>query len=100
MGQEPIYIKEEKDDSIVEVSMQYTSSYNESIFAFTNNIANPEGGTHVSGFRSAITRVINDYAKRYKILKDSDANLSGEDVREGLTAIVSVKIPEPQFEGP
>ncbi|MBN2879816.1 MAG: DNA topoisomerase (ATP-hydrolyzing) subunit B [Clostridia bacterium] len=99
VGQEPIYIKEEKDDSIVEVSMQYTASYNESIFAFTNNIANPEGGTHVSGFRSAITRVINDYAKRYKILKDSEANLSGEDVREGLTAIVSVKIPEPQFEG-
>ena len=99
LGDEPIYIKEAKDESIVEVSMQYTSSYSESIFAFTNNIANPEGGTHVSGFRSAITRVINDYAKRYKILKESDDNLSGEDVREGLTAIVSVKIPEPQFEG-
>ncbi|MEX1377951.1 MAG: DNA topoisomerase (ATP-hydrolyzing) subunit B [Eubacteriales bacterium] len=99
LGEEPIYIKEEKDESIVEVSMQYTASYNESIFAFTNNIANPEGGTHVSGFRSAITRVINDYARKYKIIKESDANLSGEDVREGLTAIVSVKIPEPQFEG-
>ncbi len=99
LGENPIYIKEEKGESIVEVSMQYTSSYNESIFAFTNNIANPEGGTHVSGFRSAITRVINDYARRYKIIKDADANLSGEDVREGLTAIVSVKIPEPQFEG-
>ncbi len=70
--------------------MQYTSSYNESIFAFTNNIANPEGGTHVAGFRSAITRVINDYAKKNKYLKESDPNLSGEDVREGLTAIVSV----------
>lgn len=99
VGDSPIYIKEAKGESIVEVSMQYTQSYSESIFAFTNNIANPEGGTHVSGFRSAITRVINDYARRYKILKEGDANLSGEDVREGLTAIVSVKIPEPQFEG-
>lgn len=99
LGDSPIYIKEEKGESIVEVSMQYTASYSESIFAFTNNIANPEGGTHVSGFRSAITRVINDYARRYKVLKEGDPNFSGEDVREGLTAIVSVKIPEPQFEG-
>lgn len=96
---EPIFIEDESDGSMVEVSMQYTSSYNESIFGFTNNIANPEGGTHISGFRSAITRVINDYARRFNILKEADSNLSGEDVREGLTAIVSVKIPEPQFEG-
>ena len=96
---EPIFIQGEKDGSTLEVAMQYTTSYNEAVFAFTNNIANPEGGTHVSGFRSAITRVLNDYAKRFNYLKESDQNLSGEDVREGLTAIVSVKIPEPQFEG-
>ena len=96
---EPIYIEGQKDDSSLEVAMQYTTSYNESVFAFTNNISNPEGGTHLAGFRSAITRVINDYAKRFNYLKESDQNLSGDDVREGLTAIISVKIPEPQFEG-
>ena len=96
---EPIYLTGEKDESSMEVAMQYTTSYNESVFTFTNNIANPEGGTHLSGFRSAITRVINDYARRYNYIKESDQNLSGEDVREGLTAIISVKIPEPQFEG-
>lgn len=96
---EPIYITGEKDGSSLEVALQYTSSYSESVFAFTNNIANPEGGTHLAGFRSAITRVVNDYARRYNFIKESDSNLSGEDVREGLTAIISVKIPEPQFEG-
>jgi DNA gyrase subunit B len=96
---EPIYIEGQRDESALEVAMQYTTSYSESVFAFTNNIANPEGGTHISGFRSAITRVINDYARRYNYIKESDQNLSGEDVREGLTAIISVKIPEPQFEG-
>lgn len=96
---EPIYLTGEKDGSSLEVAMQYTTSYSESVFAYTNNIANPEGGTHIAGFRSAITRVVNDYAKRYNFLKDSDSNLSGEDVREGLTAIISVKMPDPQFEG-
>ncbi len=96
---DPIYFQGEEEDSSLEVAMQYTTSYSESVFAFTNNIANPEGGTHLSGFRSAITRSINDYARRYNYLKESDQNLSGEDVREGLTAIISVKIPEPQFEG-
>lgn len=96
---DPIYITGEKDGSSLEVALQYTSSYSESVFAFTNNIANPEGGTHLAGFRSAITRVVNDYARRYNFIKESDSNLSGEDVREGLTAIISVKIPEPQFEG-
>jgi DNA gyrase subunit B len=74
-------------------------SYSESVFCFTNNIANPEGGTHLAGFRSAITRAINDYARRFNFLKENEENLSGEDVREGLTAIISVRIPEPQFEG-
>ncbi len=96
---DPIFITGEKDGSALEVAMQYTTSYSESVFTYTNNIANPEGGTHLSGFRAAITRVINDYARRYNYLKDNDQNLSGEDVREGLTAIISVKIPEPQFEG-
>ncbi len=99
LTEDTIYIQGEKDGSAVEVAMQYTAGYSESVFAFTNNISNPEGGTHVSGFRSAITRVVNDYARRFNILKEADANLSGEDVREGLTAIISVKIPEPQFEG-
>ena len=96
---EPIFITGEKEDSSLEVALQYTTSYSESVFAYTNNIANPEGGTHLAGFRSAITRVVNDYAKRYNFIKENDANLSGEDVREGLTAIISIKIPEPQFEG-
>ncbi len=96
---DPIYLTGEKDGSSMEVALQYTTSYSESIFAFTNNIANPEGGTHLSGFRAAITRVINDYARKNNYLKESDTNLSGDDVREGLTAIISVKIPEPQFEG-
>ncbi|MCK5129920.1 MAG: DNA gyrase subunit B, partial [Clostridiales bacterium] len=96
---EPIYITGEKDGSSLEVAMQYTTSYSESVFAYTNNIANHAGGTHLAGFRAAITRVVNDYARRYNFIKESDQNLSGEDVREGLTAIISVKIPEPQFEG-
>jgi len=99
MFPEPIYITDVKGDYAMEVAMQYTAGYNEAVFAYTNNISNPEGGTHISGFRSAITRVINDYAHKFGFLKESDANLSGEDVREGLTAIISVKIPEPQFEG-
>ncbi len=79
--------------------MQYTDAFSESVFSFVNNINTLEGGTHLMGFRSALTRSINDYAKRNKYLKENEENLSGEDVREGLTAIISVKIPEPQFEG-
>ena len=83
----------------VEVAMQHNDSYNETTYGFVNNITTPEGGTHIMGFRNAITKTFNDYARKYKLLKDSEPNLSGEDIREGLTAIVSVKIEEPQFEG-
>ena len=83
----------------VEVAMQHNDSYNETTYGFVNNITTPEGGTHIMGFRNALTKTFNDYARKNKLLKDSDANLSGEDIREGLTAIVSVKIEEPQFEG-
>lgn len=102
---EPIYFEAEKNDpekeetASVEVAMQYNSDYNESVFTFANNINTMEGGSHLIGFRAALTRVVNDYARKYKMLKESDINLSGEDIREGLTAIVSVKLTEPQFEG-
>ena len=102
---EPIYLEASKDDpeknetASVEVAMQYSSDYNESVFTFANNINTLEGGSHLMGFRAALTRVVNDYARKYKLLKESDANLSGEDIREGLTAIISVKLTEPQFEG-
>lgn len=95
----PIYVEKEKNDCIVEVSIQYHTGYTEGLFSFANNINTHEGGSHELGFKMALTRVINDYARKNKILKDSDANLSGEDVREGLTAVISVKLPEPQFEG-
>ncbi|MBE5790576.1 MAG: DNA topoisomerase (ATP-hydrolyzing) subunit B [Clostridiales bacterium] len=97
--EKPIYIEGVKDGSTVEVALQWNDGYNESVFTFANNIHTPEGGTHLVGFRSALTRVINDYGRKNKILKDADANLTGDDVREGLTAIVSVKMVEPQFEG-
>ena len=97
--EKPIYIEGMKDGSTVEVALQWNDGYNESVFTFANNIHTPEGGTHLVGFRSALTRVINDYGRKNKILKDADANLTGDDVREGLTAIVSVKMVEPQFEG-
>ncbi|MCL2812410.1 MAG: DNA topoisomerase (ATP-hydrolyzing) subunit B [Clostridia bacterium] len=96
---EPIYIEGVRGTTTVEVAMQHNDSYSENIFAFANNIATPEGGTHLVGFRTAITRVINDYGRKYKILKDNDENLQGEDIREGLAAIISVKLMEPQFEG-
>ncbi len=83
----------------IEVALQYTDDYSESLHSFANNITNPEGGMHVAGFRTALTRTLNSYARKKEILKEKDANLSGEDVREGLTAIISIKIPEPQFEG-
>ena len=99
LHEKPIYIDKVVDGMQVEVAMQYTDSYTESVLSFANNINTHSGGTHLTGFRNSITRVLNDYARKNNILKDSDQNLSGEDVREGLTAIVSVKIPNPEFEG-
>ncbi|MBP3820176.1 DNA topoisomerase (ATP-hydrolyzing) subunit B [bacterium] len=99
MHEKPIYMDKVLGDIQVEVAMQYTDSYTENILSFANNINTHFGGTHLTGFRNAITRVLNDYARKNNILKDSDQNLSGDDVREGLTAIVSVKIPNPEFEG-
>lgn len=95
----PIYTEGEMDGITVEVAMQYTTSYHENVVSFANNIHTHEGGTHEQGFRTALTRVINDYAKKNKILKENEDNLTGEDVREGLTAVISVKHPGPQFEG-
>jgi DNA gyrase subunit B len=95
----PIHIIHAEGDTAVEVAMQYTDGYAESVYAFTNNIPNPEGGTHLIGFRSALTRAVNSYARKFGYLKEKDENLSGEDAREGLTAIISVRMPEPQFEG-
>ncbi|SHH78115.1 DNA gyrase subunit B [Caloranaerobacter azorensis DSM 13643] len=94
-----IYFEKEKDNCIVELAMQYTTDYSENIFSFANNINTHEGGTHLSGFKIALTRVINDYARKNNLLKDKDSNLTGEDIREGLTAVLSVKLPDPQFEG-
>ncbi|RJE83324.1 DNA topoisomerase (ATP-hydrolyzing) subunit B [Paenibacillus sp. 1011MAR3C5] len=95
----PIYVEGSKDHIQVEVALQYNDSYSENIYSFANNINTHEGGTHESGFKSALTRIINDYARKSNLIKDNDSNFSGDDVREGLTAIISVKIPEPQFEG-
>ena len=105
LHEDVMYFEGSKDDpakqqvASVEVAMQYNTDYNESVFTFANNINTAEGGTHLQGFRSALARSINDYARKYKLLKDNEANLSGDDVREGLTAIISVKLVEPQFEG-
>ena len=105
LHEDVMYFEGSKDDpakqqvASVEVAMQYNTDYTESVFTFANNINTAEGGTHLQGFRSALARSINDYARKYKLLKDNEANLSGDDVREGLTAIVSVKLVEPQFEG-
>ncbi|MCR1952953.1 DNA topoisomerase (ATP-hydrolyzing) subunit B [Clostridium sp. DSM 100503] len=96
---EPIYIEGEKDGIIAEISLQYNDSYTENLYSFANNIDTIEGGTHLSGFKTALTRAINDYGKKFNHLKENDKNLSGDDIREGLTAVVSVKISEPQFEG-
>ncbi|NGU72747.1 DNA topoisomerase (ATP-hydrolyzing) subunit B [Clostridium perfringens] len=96
---EPIYVEGLKDGIAVEVSLQYHDGFNENIFTFANNIDTVEGGTHLAGFKTALTRVMNDYGRRFGHLKESDKNLSGDDIREGLTAVVSVKISEPQFEG-
>ncbi|MFD1954669.1 DNA topoisomerase (ATP-hydrolyzing) subunit B [Paenibacillus thailandensis] len=99
LHESPIYVEGTKDNIQVEVALQYNDSYSENIYSFANNIHTHEGGTHESGFKSALTRIINDYARKTGAIKDSNSNLTGDDVREGLTAIISVKIPEPQFEG-
>ena len=98
INDKPIYI-EKKGEFPVEIAIQYTTSYNENILSFVNNINTIEGGTHLEGFKRSLTKVFNDYAKNHNILKDKDSNLQGEDIREGLTAVISVKVKEPQFEG-
>jgi len=99
LHEQPIYIEGMRENIQVEIALQYNDGYTENIYSFANNIHTHEGGSHESGFKSALTRIINEYTRRIGLLKDSDSNLSGEDVREGLAAIISVKIPEPQFEG-
>ena len=96
---EIIYCEGQQNGVSVEVAMQHNDSYTENIYSFVNNITTPEGGTHLAGFRSALTKTFNDYARKNKLLKDNEQNLTGDDIREGLVAIVSIKIPEPQFEG-
>jgi len=96
---EIIYCEGQKGSVYVEVALQHNDSYNEGVYSFVNNITTPEGGTHLAGFRSALTKTFNDYARNNKLLKDNEQNLSGEDIREGLVAIISIKIPDPQFEG-
>ena len=93
------YVEKQVEDSMVELSMQYAETYTETVKAFANNVYNPDGGTHLTGFRSALTRVINDYSRKNGLLKEKEENLSGEDTREGLTAVILVKLPDPQFEG-
>tara|TARA_B100000686_G_C16782426_1_gene972856 strand:+ start:484 stop:3081 length:2598 start_codon:yes stop_codon:yes gene_type:complete len=95
----PIYISKERDDFFIEVAMQYNDSYNEELFTFVNNVNTKDGGTHLSGYRTALTRTINNYAVKSGLIKNGDVSLAGEDVREGLIAVLSIKIPEPQFEG-
>lgn len=97
--EEVIYIEGKKDTNIAEIAMQYNTGYSENVFSYANNISTAEGGTHLTGFRTAITKVFNDYARKFNFLKENDKNLSGEDVREGLTAIISIKLLDPQFEG-
>lgn len=99
MHEPPIYVEGIREQISVEVALQYNDSFTENIYSFANNINTHEGGTHESGFKSALTRIINDYARKMNVLKENDSNLTGDDVREGLTAIISVKIPDPQFEG-
>ena len=94
-----VYIDKKVDDYMVELAMQYTDGYTENVYSFANNINTHEGGTHLSGFKTALTKTVNEYARKIKALKDNEPNLLGEDIREGLTAVVSVKLPEPQFEG-
>ena len=95
----PVYLEQTRDNVYVEMSLQYTDSYKERLYAFANNIANPEGGTHVAGFRAALTRCLNNYARTAKILREKDKNLTAEDLQEGMTCVLNVKLPNPQFEG-
>ncbi|MFD1780602.1 DNA topoisomerase (ATP-hydrolyzing) subunit B [Fredinandcohnia salidurans] len=97
--EEPVFVEGEKEGISIEIALQYNDSYTSNIYSFANNIHTYEGGTHESGFKTALTRIINDYARKNNIFKDNDANLTGDDVREGLTAIISIKHPDPQFEG-
>ena len=99
LHEKPIYVEGKKEDYSVEVALQYNDTYNENLFSFANNIDTVEGGTHLVGFKTALTRVFNDYGKKFGFLKESDKNLSGDDIREGLTAVISVKLTDPQFEG-
>ncbi len=99
INKEPIYIEKEQAEIPVEIAIQYTTSYSENIYTFVNNINTIEGGTHLEGFKRALTKVFNDYARNHNILKEKDSNLQGEDIREGITAVISVKVKEPQFEG-
>ena len=99
LNQDPVYVEREIEGSLIECAIQYNDGFNESVYTFANGINTIDGGAHLTGFRSALTRVLNDYARKAKVLKEGDANLGGEDVREGLVAVVSVKLPEPQFEG-
>jgi len=99
VGEDIFYVEKQMEDSMVEVAVQYTDAYVETIKAFANNVFNPDGGTHMVGFRSALTRVVNEYARKSGLLKEKEENLTGEDCREGLTAVILVKLPDPQFEG-
>ena len=99
LTQRPIYVERKEGQTVVEVALQYNDTYTENVLAFANNINTVDGGTHVTGFRAALTSSLNDWARKAGVLKDNDANLSGDDVREGLTAVISVKLVEPQFEG-
>lgn len=99
LHKEPIYFEAKRDDVEIEVALQYNDGYAESIFSFANNINTLEGGSHMSGFKNAVTKVINDYARKYKFLKENDANLIGEDVREGMSCVISIRLTDPQFEG-
>ena len=99
LSEQPFYVEKQVEDSMVEVAIQYNDSYNENVRAFANNVINPDGGTHVVGFRSSLTQTINEYARKNNLLKEKEENLSGDDIREGLTAIILVKLPDPQFEG-
>ena len=99
INQQPVYVEREIEGNLIECAIQYNDGYSESVYTFANGINTIDGGAHLTGFRTALTRVLNDYGRKAKLLKDNDANLSGDDVREGLVAVVSVKLPEPQFEG-
>lgn len=99
VNQPPFYVEKQVGDVMVEIAIQYADSYTENVRSFANNIVTPDGGTHITGFRSALTRVVNDYARKNALIKEKDESLTGDDVREGLTAVISVKLPDPQFEG-